>query len=238
MRKNLKNILLGGVAATLVTVALGAEEGGGGVLREADLDGDGILQRAEATTKATSRFNELDKNGDDMLSLGELPKQMPGADRSKERAEKMKARHEAMQAMTPDERREAMRKRMKDKGMSNAEIEDHMARMAEHREQMKAKHARMKQKMAENTEKSEAYKVRKQERSQRHHSRMSFIGRLDADGDEMVSKDEFMAHVMHKFDRADADGDGQITAEERRGRFRNKMRWHHRMKMNSGGDQG
>lgn len=37
----------------------------------------------------------------------------------------------------------------------------------------------------------------------------------DADGDGLISRDEFTAPALKRFDRADADGDGVVTPEER-----------------------
>lgn len=45
--------------------------------------------------------------------------------------------------------------------------------------------------------------------------RGDWFARLDSDGDGMISRDEFMAPALKRFDRADADGDGIVTPEER-----------------------
>ncbi len=44
--------------------------------------------------------------------------------------------------------------------------------------------------------------------------KMKKMKKMDADGDGVVSKDEFMAHAEKKFSRKDKDGDGVISAEE------------------------
>lgn len=41
------------------------------------------------------------------------------------------------------------------------------------------------------------------------------FARLDTNGDGMISREEFAAPAMKRFDRADANGDGVITPEER-----------------------
>lgn len=41
-----------------------------------------------------------------------------------------------------------------------------------------------------------------------------FLGKLDKDGDGMVSRDEFPQDKIDKFDRFDKDGDGFITKDE------------------------
>lgn len=45
--------------------------------------------------------------------------------------------------------------------------------------------------------------------------RGNWFARLDTDGDGMISREEFTAPALKRFDRADADGDGVITPEER-----------------------
>ncbi|MGY6551553.1 MAG: hypothetical protein ACXIT4_06600 [Erythrobacter sp.] len=45
--------------------------------------------------------------------------------------------------------------------------------------------------------------------------RTSWLARMDADGDGTITREEFLAPALKRFDRADADGDGVVTAEER-----------------------
>ena len=45
-------------------------------------------------------------------------------------------------------------------------------------------------------------------------TRMRFMARLDNDGDELLSVDEFTAPMIKRFKRADADGDGAVTQAE------------------------
>ena len=40
-------------------------------------------------------------------------------------------------------------------------------------------------------------------------------GQIDANGDGIISRDEFGARALNRFDRADANGDGVVTQEER-----------------------
>lgn len=40
-------------------------------------------------------------------------------------------------------------------------------------------------------------------------------GKIDANGDGIVSRDEFGARALQRFERADANGDGVVTQDER-----------------------
>lgn len=55
-------------------------------------------------------------------------------------------------------------------------------------------------------------KAREEARSAR--GQLGFAMR-DADGDGLISRDEFTAPALRRFDRADADGDGVVTPAER-----------------------
>jgi hypothetical protein len=46
------------------------------------------------------------------------------------------------------------------------------------------------------------------------------IGGMDANGDKAVSRDEFIAGALKRFDAADANKDGKVTPEERRAAMR------------------
>ncbi len=92
--------------------------------------------------------------------------------------------------------------------------------------EMRAKRiAKMKEHRANNPEKAAEFKARREESRMRRQSRMAFIARIDANGDEQVSREEFMAPVERRFAHADADGDGEVTAEERK-KAHKKMRKH------------
>jgi Ca2+-binding EF-hand superfamily protein len=67
---------------------------------------------------------------------------------------------------------------------------------------------------AAKTERRERWAKRAGERGSMG-ERGSWLNRLDTDGDGMISRDEFVAPALKRFDRADADGDGVVTPEER-----------------------
>ena len=50
--------------------------------------------------------------------------------------------------------------------------------------------------------------------AKRKPTRMRFMARLDNDGDELLSLDEFTAPMIKRFKRVDADGDGAVTQAE------------------------
>jgi len=52
------------------------------------------------------------------------------------------------------------------------------------------------------------------EEARRARGQLGFAMR-DADGDGLISRDEFTAPALRRFDRADADGDGVVTPAER-----------------------
>lgn len=62
-------ILTAATVAALATVAAVAQEGGG--LARADTNGDGMISKAEATARASARFDAMDKNKDGFLTADE-----------------------------------------------------------------------------------------------------------------------------------------------------------------------
>jgi len=55
---------------------------------------------------------------------------------------------------------------------------------------------------------------------------MRMLGRMDANGDHAISRDEFIAGALKRFDAADADHDGKLTPDERRAAMRLGMKHH------------
>lgn len=96
------------------------------------------------------------------------------------------------------------------------------AEMAAHREQMKARIAeRMAQREARMTDEQKArWQEKRGERKSGWVARGAgeggnWLARLDTNNDGMISRDEFTAPMLKRFDRADANGDGIVTPEER-----------------------
>ncbi len=82
-------------------------------------------------------------------------------------------------------------------------------------------------KMAKRSGKDEAeIQERIEARFKKKQSRLTYVARLDKDGDERVSVDEFAGRKIQRFKRADQDGDGSVTLEELE-EASAKMRRHH-----------
>lgn len=63
-----------------------------------------------------------------------------------------------------------------------------------------------------------------------HHGKgMKMMDRMDANGDHAITRDEFLAGALKRFDAADANHDGKLTPEERRTAMRQGMMRMHRM---------
>jgi Ca2+-binding EF-hand superfamily protein len=58
---------------------------------------------------------------------------------------------------------------------------------------------------------------------------MKMMERMDANGDHAITRDEFLAGALKRFDAADANHDGKLTPEERRAAMRQGMMRMHRM---------
>ena len=97
---------------------------------------------------------------------------------------------------------------------------------------MREKHMRMKHmgKHHENAdpEKMAKKKEKMKKRWAKKHTRIKFIAKLDKDGDERVSLEEFARKKVEHFKRGDENGDGSVTLAEMEAAGKH-MR-HHRMK--------
>ncbi|GHF29761.1 hypothetical protein GCM10017044_26290 [Kordiimonas sediminis] len=123
--------------------------------------------------------------------------------------------------------------------------EERKARRMEHKAERKAK---ILKKLEENgVENPEEHfeKMRKERKGGREgahpeqrRSRMSFIGKMDKDGDERVSLEEFSSRHERMFSRMDADQDGAVTVEEARSAHATMRhtRQHNKNTMKAGGD--
>lgn len=58
---------------------------------------------------------------------------------------------------------------------------------------------------------------------------MMMLRQMDANGDNAVSRDEFTAGALKRFESADANRDGKLTPEERRAAMRQMMTKHRQM---------
>jgi Ca2+-binding EF-hand superfamily protein len=114
---------------------------------------------------------------------------------------------------------------------TNADGTIDAAEMAAHREAMKAARAERLASMSEEDkakrqakmeQRRAAMKERKAERvaageapRERRSKKGGWIARIDANGDGVISREEFTAPAIKRFDRLDANNDGIVTPEER-----------------------
>lgn len=68
----MRRIIIGGMLAGMGLVGEAAAQPGAGMPRALDLDGDGLIQRSEATAANEARFRRLDVNGDGMVGKDEF----------------------------------------------------------------------------------------------------------------------------------------------------------------------
>ena len=64
---------------------------------------------------------------------------------------------------------------------------------------------------------------------------MHRLGKMDANGDRVITRDEFVAGALARFDAADANHDGKLTPEERRAAMQAAMQRMHGRMMNHAG---
>jgi len=64
---------------------------------------------------------------------------------------------------------------------------------------------------------------------------MMMLRQMDANGDKAITRDEFIAGALKRFDAADANHDGKLTPEERRTAMRQMMMRRHQMMGEHGG---
>jgi len=125
-----------------------------------DTDQDGRIAEAEVRAVTEAKFAALDTNGDKMLTLEELPQEMPVdpfvAERGARKAKQI-AKRAARNGIDVDE--EQIRQRMAP-------------------------------------------------------TRMKFMARMDKNGDEQVSFDEFSARAFRMFERVDSNADKYIDQAE------------------------
>ena len=98
--------------------------------------------------------------------------------------------------------------------------------MLKHIEGRKAKmKTRMAERGKEDGEMSKRMRSGMEGKSKEHGnlSRLKFVAKLDRDGDEKVSLDEFSVRALKRFKRHDLDGDGNISVAEMEKTSKHKM---------------
>lgn len=166
----------------------------------ADANQDGILEMAEMKAAQLARFSEMDLDSDGYLTIAELPKEIKMRERrhKAKNAEHGKGVERRKPKLSFDERWSRIEEKMRERGASDDKIAERKVKMENRFEGRKAR-------MSE----------RRSLRKKGSVKRLSFVARLDKDGDERVSEAEFLKPGERRFQRADANGDGQITPDER-----------------------
>lgn len=73
---------------------------------------------------------------------------------------------------------------------------------------------RMEKMAKRHPEAAEEMKERMEDRFNRRRTRINFIAKLDRDGDEKVSVEEFVSRKIKRFKKVDGNGDGSVTLAE------------------------
>ena len=81
--------------------------------------------------------------------------------------------------------------------------------------EMQAARDQRQAKRAERGEARQGEKAGKRGGERREGRRGAKRGQIDANGDNIVTRAEFGARALERFERADANGDGVVTAQER-----------------------
>lgn len=153
--------------------------------KRAGLDRSAPVARAYMLAMANTRFDRIDANQDGMIEAAEMT-----AHREQMR-EKMRERRAERRA----QRMAAQAEAGADAATDDADSAGDAARWQERRAQ----------RMAAMAKRGDGQPGQ----------RGQWLARMDTDGDGMISRDEFAARAMKRFDRADADSDGIVTPEER-----------------------
>jgi len=155
------------------------------------------------------RFKEADTNNDGLLSHSEA------LARVKEKFDGLDTNGDGFLAL------EELPKKMP--------VPEHaQRRMERHKAKMKA---RMDERGQEDGQMSKKMQRRKEGQGKEHGklTRLKFVAKLDRDGDEKVSFDEFSVRAVKRFKKHDLDGDGNISlAELEKAPKHPKKKKHHR----------
>lgn len=152
---------------------------------KADSNGDGILTQAESVAAAQARFERMDANGDGQINAAD--KDVRAAKRFAE---------------------------MDGNGDGVISEDEFMAS----REARAAKREARRAEQSENGAKNKRAKKRDGQRNGKRGKRRGnarMLKRADVNGDNSVSREEFLAMVNERFAGMDINNDGQVTKAER-----------------------
>ena len=177
---------------------------------------DGVIQKDEMIAAHADQFKQLDSNSDGFITLDEMP--TSPKELKKLIGHKMHKMHKRMHeekfvVKTIEDGVEtvlvgdAAKKYMKE---HEAVGEDHMFKEVEVEVKRGKRHGK---------------------RHKGQMTRMKAMVKMDRNGDEKISLDEFTAKVSRHFKRKDANGDGSISMEEAlKGKPHEKKRGHKKIK--------
>lgn len=189
----MKKLMIGtGIAAMLIAGGVAVAAPGGGMARGpmgADANNDAILTRAEVNAQLEARFTKMDANGDGKIT------QEDHALRQKTRAD------ERFKQMDADNNGQ----------ISRAEFDSAQNRRAEARKEFRGKMEQRGGGRGKRMHGKRGGEMRGMHRGMGGHMK----GAMDANKDGAVTKQEFIAAGLARFDRMDANKDGQVTKEER-----------------------
>lgn len=184
-----KAILISSATAMLMAGGIAIAAPGDRGMR-ADTNNDGAISRAELTQSLDARFAKMDVNGD-----GQLSKEDREA-RHAQRFAKMDANGDG--ELTQAEM-EAARAARKAERFARADADGNGKLNQQEAQAMHSKHGGK----------------RGGKGMRGHGGGMGMMRGADTNGDQMISKAEFTAAAIARFDKADANNDGKVTKEER-----------------------
>ena len=184
---------------------------------EGDPMGTATVTRAEAQTKAAEMFTRLDVNGDGKLDQADR-EAMIG-----KRFDAMDANHDGQLS-----KQEFIAAHQKMPGMEGHGMDEHA---------MEGQGGAMGPGMEEHP--MRGHMGRRMGMSGGMGGGMGRMAAMaDTNGDHAISRDEFLAAAMKRFDAADANHDGKLTPEERKAAFRAGMKAMREHRKGQGMDHG
>ncbi len=217
--KNFWMVGAAGIALLASGAAIAHNHGG----MKMDVDGNGEVTRAEATTAANAAFAKLDANNDGVLNVTDR------AERKADRFATMDANKDGQLSKAEMEAAHAarMEKRGERGGKRIAKMsEEQKAEWQAKRDERHAAHF-----AAMDTDKNGALSEAEftaghakmgEGRGGKHHGKRGGHGRgdmmakVDTNGDKAVSKAEFTSGAMARFDAMDSDKNGVVSVAERK----------------------
>jgi Ca2+-binding EF-hand superfamily protein len=193
-----KAILISSATALLMVGGIAVAAPGERGMR-ADSNGDGVISRAELTASLNTSFAKMDVNGD-----GQLSKE----DRAAKQAERFANKDTNGDGELSPAEIEAARAAHKASRFARAD-KDGNGKLSQ--EEAQAMHG----KRGGKSMRGEGMRGEKGMRGHGGGHGMAMMREADTNGDQKISKAEFTAAAIARFEQADANKDGKLTKEER-----------------------